>query len=151
MALLIGAGAVIPVAGADVIFVQCTFSVQRPFRYDDGGNQFVATRMDVNNCKTNLPSATITLTVDIQVGYGDQQSGATDISRHEYSAPIDVQNGGSYSVQVPNNGDLIPLKPGSFMASGSATSTVEGFVHPKHIDTAISTWGVNWGTLPKMS
>ncbi|MUM15585.1 hypothetical protein BI330_13440 [Mycobacterium sp. CBMA 623] len=46
---------------------------------------------------------------------------------------------------------LIDLKPGSFMSSGTATSTIEGFEHPRFIDTKIATWGVNWGSLPKMS
>jgi hypothetical protein len=137
-------------ATADRIFVQCDFSVHRPFHYDIGGSQYVGARMNADNCKTNLPSAQITLAVTFQVGYGSQ-SGPTDISRHEYSAPVDVQNGGSYSVQFPNNDDQIPLKPGSFTFSGSAASTIEGFVHPKEIDTAIATWGVSWGTLPKMS
>jgi hypothetical protein len=140
-----------PLAMADEIFVQCTFAVQRPFHYDAGGAQFVGVKMNVDNCRTNLPSAPITVTVDIQVGYGTQESGPKEISRHEYSAPLEVTNGGSYSVQFPNNDDQIPLRSGSFMASGSASSTIEGFVDPKHIDTAIATWGVSWGSLPKMS
>jgi hypothetical protein len=77
--------------------------------------------------------------------------GATEVFRRDYSAAIDVQNGGSYSVNFPNDDQLIPLKPGVYTANGTASSTLEGFEHPKFVNTRVATWGANWGTLPKMS
>jgi hypothetical protein len=132
------------------IFVSCEFSIDRPFPYDAGGTQYAGTRMHANNCHTNLPSAPVTLEAHFQIGYGDQNSGPTNIFRRDYEAPIDVTDGGSYTVQFPNNNDFIDLKPGSYMVSGTASSTIEGFVHPKHETTEIATWGVSWGSLPKM-
>lgn len=149
--LAIAVGPAAPQASADRIFVRCLFSVAQPFSYDIGGAKYAGSRMNVDNCQTNLPSAPITLEFDIQVGYGTQESGATAPFRRHYVAPLDVQNGGSYAVNFPNDDQLIPLQPGSYLASGTATSTIEGFEHPQFVSTKIATWGVNWGTLPKMS
>jgi hypothetical protein len=140
-----------PRAAADVVFIRCQFSVAQPFSYDMGGAKYAGSRMSADNCQTNLPSASITLEFHIQVGYGTQDAGATEVFRRDYSAAIDVQNGGSYSVNFPNDDQLIPLKPGVYTASGTASSTLEGFEHPQFVNTKVATWGVNWGTLPKMS
>ncbi|KQH80511.1 hypothetical protein AO501_07960 [Mycobacterium gordonae] len=150
-AAALAAAAATPTAHADVIFIRCQFSVDQPFTYDLGGAKYAGSRMNASNCQTNLPSAPVTLEFHMQVGYGDQNSGATDVFRRDYSAVIDVHDGGSYSVQFPNDDQLIALKPGSYMASGTATSTLEGFEHPKSVTTKIATWGVNWGSLPHMS
>jgi hypothetical protein len=138
-----------PIAAADVIFVRCQFTVAQAFSYDIGGVKYAGSRMNADGCETNLPSAAITLGVDIQVGYGTQDGGATDVFRNHYSGVIDVQNGGSYSLTFPNNDQLIPLKPGVYTVSGSATSSIEGFEHPKFIKTQVATWGVTWGSLPR--
>ncbi|WP_205875807.1 hypothetical protein [Mycobacterium camsae] len=151
VAATIGVAATATTAAADVVFVRCQFSVDQPFSYDVGGTKYAASRMNATGCQTNLASAPITLEFHIQVGYGTQSGGAEEVFRRDYSAVIDVQNGGSYAVDFPNDDQLIALKPGSYMASGTATSSLEGFEHPKFVNSKIATWGVTWGSLPRMS
>jgi hypothetical protein len=53
-----------------------------------------------------------------------------------------VHDRDSFLISFPNDGRLIPLRPGMYIASGSASSTVEGFAHPKFVNAEALTWGV---------
>jgi hypothetical protein len=59
-----------------------------------------------------------------------------------YSATVNGSNGGSYAVDFPNDGRLIPLLPGGYTASGTATSSLPGFVDPRHIAAEAMSYGV---------
>lgn len=132
---------VAPSASADVVYVRCQFSVVKPFIANDGGQDVVRSTMRADNCQTNLPSTPIVLEFDIMVSNEDA-GGAWVANTNHYFATIDVSDGGSYAVDFPNNGVPIPLRPGGYLASGTATSTLEGYEHPQFVSAEMFAWGV---------
>lgn len=130
-----------PPAHADYNFVRCEFGVSKPYVYNQGGQDYVGATMDARNCQTNLPSTPITLELDIAPST-QQPDGSWQARTVSYTATIDVVNGGEYSVKFPNDAQLIPLLPGGYLASGTATSSLPGYMEPKHIAAEMMAWGV---------
>ena len=140
--LLIGAGVLAaPPAHADIDFVRCSFAVAKPHIYDQGGQQYVGARMAANNCSTDQVSTPVTFELDIAPST-QQPDGSWAAYTNHYTAVVNVSNGGSYAVDFPNDGRLIPLLPGGYLASGTATSTLPGFEDPRHINAEAFTYGV---------
>jgi hypothetical protein len=49
----------VPMAHAEVIFVDCEFSVPKPAINDVDGQQYVGARLDADNCHTKLRAADV--------------------------------------------------------------------------------------------
>lgn len=130
-----------PAAQAETIFVRCQFTVVKPYIANEGGQDVVRSRMEASNCETNLPSTPVVLEFHIMVSNQDAD-GVWRAHTNDYSATVDVSNGGQYAVEFPNNGVPIPLRPGGYLASGTATSSLEGFEHPKFVAAEQFAWGV---------
>lgn len=123
-----------PPARADR-FVECGFGVAAPFLYSVDGADYMASRVDVSNCRTNLPSTPLTFQMHLVV------SGAP-ASEHNtsYAETRDVHNGDSFSVVFPNDGRRIGLYPGVYGATASVLSTLPGFVDGRWTEYKCSTW-----------
>lgn len=132
---------VAPTAAADYNFVSCEFGVSKPYIYTEGGQDYVGATMDATDCRTNLPSTPIVLELDIAPST-QQPDGSWQARTVTYHATIDVVNGGAYSVKFPNDGQLIPLLPGGYLASGTAISSLPGYMEPQHISAEMMAWGV---------
>lgn len=128
-------------ASAEVLFVRCAFDVATPFVYQQDGQDFVGSRMDANDCSTNLGSTPMTFEFEIVLS-NQQPDGTWAAHTNHYRAVHDVHDGESYSITFPNDGQLIPLRPGGYTASGTATSSVPGYADPHHVAAKTFAWGV---------
>jgi len=128
-------------AHADVHFVRCAFAVAKPFIYHQDGQDLVGSRMDAKDCSTNLGSTPMTLEFEIMVS-NQKPDGSWSAHTNQYVAVHDVHDGESFSVSFPNDDQLIPLRPGGYTASGTATSSVPGDAEPHHIAAETFAWGV---------
>ncbi len=117
-----------PVAQADGIFVRCDFEVGTPFIYEQDGQQYVGAAFTAQNCATNLGSTPLVLEMDMSIS-NEQPDGTWAAHTNTYSTTQFVQDGSGFSVTFPNDGRLIPLKPGGYMTTGRATSNIEGLEH----------------------
>jgi len=68
-------GAWVPMAHAEVIFVDCEFSVPKPAINDVDGQQYVGARLDADNCHTKLPSAPLMFDFSIEVSNQESRRG----------------------------------------------------------------------------
>lgn len=139
--LAISTTVVSPDAHADVHFVRCAFSVAKPFIYDIGGQRYVGSRVDANNCTTNLGSTPMRFEMDMGVS-NQEPDGSWQAHTNHYVETHDVHDGDSFSVSFPNNDQLIPLRPGGYLASVTAVSGVPGYLQPQHIAAEQFAWGV---------
>ncbi|OKH77251.1 hypothetical protein EB73_00980 [Mycobacterium sp. SWH-M3] len=141
--VIIGAATTVavPHAQADVHFVGCAFTVATPFIYDVNGQQYVGSRVDATNCTTNLGSTPIQFEMEMSVS-NQEPDGRWAAHTNHYLETRDVHDGDSFSVTFPNNDQLIPLKPGGYLASATAVSGVPGYLEPQHIAASQFSWGV---------
>lgn len=139
--ILVTAAVAAPVAHADVHFVRCSFGVATPFIYDAGGQQYVGSRVDANNCTTNLGSTPMQFEMEMSIS-NQEPDGSWKAHTNRYTETRDVHDGDTFSVSFPNNDQLIPLRPGGYLASVTAVSGVPGYLQPQHIAAELFSWGV---------
>ncbi|QCH21962.1 hypothetical protein [Mycobacteroides salmoniphilum] len=139
-AVLAATGMAVP-AQADVNEVGCNFSIARPYIATVGGAQMVQTRIDASGCYTNLDSVPMEFTLRLTVDDGTPE-GAANAVPLEYTAVRDIHNGDSVSVVFPPDDQPVALKPGTYLACGSAATYLEGYQSPKQIDCKLAGWNV---------
>ncbi|MEU9806803.1 hypothetical protein [Mycobacterium sp. NPDC050853] len=135
-------------ARADVNQVGCNFGIARPYIATVGGAQVVQTRINASGCYTDLDSVLMELTLNLTVDDGTPE-GAANAVPLEYTTVRDVHNGDSFSVVFPPDDQPVALKPGTYLACGSAATYLEGYQSPRQIDCKLAGWNVPLN-IPKM-
>ncbi|TDZ94945.1 hypothetical protein CCUG62472_01762 [Mycobacteroides salmoniphilum] len=132
--VMLSSAAVTPPAHADS-FVQCNFSLTRPYIYSVEGADYVGIRIDASNCRTNLPSPPLTF-VGAVTGSGlPPGNKSTSFEETRY-----VSDGDNFSVFFPNDDRLIPLVPGVYAAAGSIQTFLPGFRDIRDLAHQCATW-----------
>ncbi|OHT83100.1 hypothetical protein [Mycobacteroides saopaulense] len=145
--ILAAVGVAVP-AQADINEVGCSFSIARPYIATVGGAQVVQTRIDASGCYTNLNSVPMEFTLRLTADDGTPE-GAANADVTEYTAVRDIHNGDSLSVVFPPDDQPVTLRPGTYLACGSAATYLEGYQSVKQIDCKIAGWNVPL-SIPKM-
>ncbi|KLO30910.1 hypothetical protein ABW16_04180 [Mycolicibacter heraklionensis] len=130
-----------PAAHADGV-VSCQFSVAKPFVYSVNGADYMGSRVDVSDCRTDLPAAPLTLQMHLTAS-GAPLELAGPSHTLTYSETREVHNGDSFSVSFPNDDRLMPLYPGVYGAKASVRTDLPGEPSaddPAFADYQCSTW-----------
>ncbi|MCB0930245.1 MAG: hypothetical protein U0R77_11060 [Mycolicibacterium insubricum] len=127
-----------PTAHADA-FVQCTFSTAKPFIYSVDGADYIGGRLDVSNCRTNVPESQLTFALIITAS-GAPPGAMGPGQSNVYTDAHDVHNGDSFSVSYPNDDRLVPAYPGVIGTKVTVYSTLTGARDPRFLDYQCSTW-----------
>lgn len=133
--------AVAPAAHADG-FVECQFSVAKPFVYSIEGVDYMGSRVDVSDCRTDLPSAPLDFQMHL-TSSGSPIEVAGPEHTMSYSETREVHNGDSFSVSFPNDDRLMPLYPGVYGAKVTVRSDLPWYLSdqdPQFADYQCSTW-----------
>lgn len=133
-AAMLSSAVVTPPAYADS-FVQCNFSMTRPFIYSADGTDHVGIRIDASNCSTNLPSTPLTFVAAVTGSGLPPGNKSTSFEETRY-----VSDGDNFSVFFPNSDQLIPLAPGVYSAAGSVQTFLPGFRDIRNLAHQCATW-----------
>lgn len=129
---------VAPAAHADGV-VECQFSLAKPFVYWVNGADYMGSRVDVTDCRTNLPGAPLTFQMHLTAS-GAPEAVVGPEHTISYYATREVRNGDSFSVPFPNDHRLMPLYSGVYGAKVTARSDLSEDEEPTFFDYQCSTW-----------
>lgn len=132
--VMLSAATLPPPAHADG-FVQCNFSLTRPYIYSAEGADYVGIRIDARDCRTNLGTAPLTFVAAV-TGSGlppGNKSASFEETRY-------VSDGDNFSVFFPNDDRRIPLAPGVYSTAGSVQTFLPGFRDVRDLSRQCATW-----------
>lgn len=130
-----------PTAHADAVLT-CQFSVAKPFVYSVDGADYMGSRVDVTDCRTDRPGTALVIQMHLTAS-GAPLELAGPSHTLSYQETREVHNGDSFSLLFPNDDKLMPLYPGVYGAKASAHADLAGqaqAVDPEFSDYQCSTW-----------
>lgn len=130
-----------PAAHAGGVVI-CQFSVAKPFVYSVNGADYMGSRADVSDCRTDLPGTPLTLQMHLTAS-GAPLELAGPSHTLTYAETRAVHTGDSFSVAFPNDDRLMPLYPGVYGAKMTARTDLPGQPRaedPEFSDYQCSTW-----------
>ncbi len=130
-----------PAAHADAALT-CQFSVAKPFVYSVNGADYMGSRVDVSDCRSDRPAARLTFQMHLTAS-GAPLELAGPSHTLTYTETRDVHNGDSFSVTFPNDDRLMPLYPGVYGAKVAVRTDVADEPptdDPRFSDYQCSTW-----------
>lgn len=141
VAALVVAGSALapaPPARADG-FVDCGFSLAKPFVYSVDGADYMGSRVDVTDCRTDLPAAQLNFQMHLTATGAPLDLAGPEHTLSYYEVR-EVRNGDSFSVSFPNDARLMPLYSGVYGAKVTARTGLADDADPRFHDYQCSTW-----------